>query len=81
MIAATLAGSWRVSDGFAEEDGQARGGRRRAGRGSCTFCHACDKCNGPSSWFFLVCYVTRSGADSRESVHKKVECLMKSMGR
>ena len=25
MIAATIAGSWRVSCGFAEEDGQARG--------------------------------------------------------
>ena len=41
MIAATLAGSWRVSGGFAEKTVRHEEiwGRRREGRGRCAFCH------------------------------------------
>ena len=65
MIAATIAGSWRVSCGFAEEDGQARGDLGAQKSRSRALCFL-SRYNGPSSWFFLVCYVARSGADSRE---------------
>lgn len=63
MIAATLAGSWRVSGGFAE--GRRSGTRRSEGAEEQVEGLVPFVTTGPSSWFFLA-YVARSGAHSRE---------------
>lgn len=55
MIAATLAGSWRVSGGFAE--GRRSGTRRSEGAEEQVEGLVLFVTTGPSSWFFLACYV------------------------
>lgn len=55
MIAATLAGSWRVSGGFAE--GRQSGTRRSEGAEEQVEGLVLFVTTGPSSWFFLACYV------------------------
>ena len=79
MIAATIAGSWRVSCGFAEEDGQAQGdlGAQKSRSRVLCFLSRVRRYNGPSSWFFLVLLCCSQWCGFKgipcfaEAVHKK----------
>lgn len=76
MIAATLAGSWRVSGGFAEEDGQARGDLRAQKSRSRVLCFLSRRAQAAGSFssaMLLAAVRTQGNTMLRRGSTQKVE--------